>query len=132
MKRPVAWGAVLLSYAGIIGVVAYAAATGAASQGAVRAEQKRADIAIVQTGRKAIVSGCHYDNQRTKELRGILKRSLANQRSLMRKNAIDPGIARHNIRITLQDLADISRRDCAAEASILTLNPPGNLPKVGK
>lgn len=48
LRRPVAWGAVLLSYVGIIAVTAYAAGTAASNSTAVQRESQRANTALEQ------------------------------------------------------------------------------------
>lgn len=48
LGRPVAWGAVLLSYVGVIGTVAYTASTAADNSDAVGRESERADRRIEQ------------------------------------------------------------------------------------
>lgn len=45
-RKPVSWGAVVITYAGIIAAVSYAASVGAASQDSVRAESQRADTRL--------------------------------------------------------------------------------------
>lgn len=56
MRRPVSWAAVFLSYAGVIAAVSYAAASGAASQDAVRMEaRERAAALAVETRSRAAV-----------------------------------------------------------------------------
>lgn len=116
LKRPVAWGAVLLSYAGIIGAVAYAASTGATNAGAIRAEQTRSDARIerqadrsrnniVRTGRIAIKSGCLYDNERSHELKHILRVTVS-----------DPA---HRRELT----GLVSTRNCKVAANVLTDEP---------
>lgn len=124
----------LLSYVGIIAVVAYAATSGAINasgdrerqrqnESAQQAEQKRADAAIVATGQASIRSGCLFDNQRARELKGILKRSLKNQKALAREGALPPAIARRNISITRDSIKSISLRDCDKAAETLTAKP---------
>jgi len=120
LKRPVAWGAVLLSYVGIIAAVSYAAATGATFATGLREEAKRADMAMVESGRKAVKINCNFDNQRAKELRGILQRSIKNQKVLVRQGALDPALARRNIRVGRESIAQITIRNCDREARILT------------
>lgn len=120
MRKPVAWGAVLLSYAGIIATVAYAAAVGGANQDAVLREGHRADSAIVKTGQLAIHSGCDFDNQRARELRGILERSYENQQKLVKAGSLDTKTGRENLRDTRVAIKSISLRNCDKEAAILT------------
>lgn len=122
-RRPARAGSVFLSYIGIIAALAFTVNVGGDSQRAVKAEASRADAQVVMTGRAAIKSGCEFDNRRAEELRGILKRSLQNQRNLVKQGALDPKLAARNIRITKQGIAQISLRDCDKVASVLTSEP---------
>lgn len=112
LKRPVAWGAVLVSYAGIIAVIAYASAIGGASQDAVRVETARVDRAIIAAAVVVIRDGCEFDNKRAGELRGILKRSIRSQRALIGEGVIPPSVIRRNIEETQKSINAISLRNC--------------------
>lgn len=122
LRRPVAWGAVLLSYVGIIAAVSYAAAVGATNADAIRAESHRADLVqaqqakvsrttIVKTGRIAIRNSCEFDNQRSRELVGILRA------------AQPPHPTPEQRRETQKFIAKVSFRDCKAAANVLTASP---------
>ena len=121
LSRPVAWGAVLLTYIGIIGAVAYAASVGATNADSIRAEQRRADTAlmvqanqsretIVKTGRESIRNSCQFDNRRTVELRGILRASMQGATPAQRERG-------------RQFVRSISFRNCDKAAAVLTDNP---------
>ena len=85
-KRPVPWIAVILSYMGIFaGVVLEWRWSQHARQN------------IVATGQQSIRNSCHFDNERTKELRAILV-----------------GEGRRDLAAT------ITFRDCVRAASILS------------
>jgi hypothetical protein len=112
LRKPVAWGAVLLSYVGIIAAVGYAANVGAVNGSAVRAEAARADSQIVKAAEVVIRDGCEFDNKRAGELRGILERSLENQKLLAKEGVLPPSVARHNIEETQKSIKAISHRDC--------------------
>lgn len=123
LRKPAAYGALFLTYVGIIASVAYAAAVGGASQSSVQRESKRADAALIVTARQAVRDGCEFDNQRTKELRGVLQRSINSQRALKSKGAIPPDLYRENIRATQKSLQSISFRNCDAAAAKLSSQP---------
>lgn len=135
-RRPVAWGAVILSYVGIFAGFFFAIYTYDQAQSGIRLEAQRAraelaaksaasDRTVVRTGRLAIKSSCDFDNKRSIELRHILTRSLRSQSTLLKTHSIDPKLARHNIKITREDLREISFRDCKAAANVLSANPKG-------
>lgn len=122
LAKPVSWGAVALTYIGIIAAVAYAASVGATNASGLRAESRRADAAltheatrsrraIVQSGRVAIKSACVFDNQRSRELRAILRGS------------IDPSDSPQDKARIHTFIETISFRDCDAAAAVLTANP---------
>lgn len=123
-QHPAKAGAVFLSYIGVIAVTAFAAAASHSNSAAVQAEAARANQAMLVTGRRAIISGCIYDNQRSKELRGILQRSAKNQRILIRNGAITREVGLRNLRVTLESFDSISFRDCEKEAAILKNKVP--------
>lgn len=130
LNRPVAWGAVILSYIGIFAGFAFAVYTFNDANDAERRQaaalvqqSNRADAAIVRTGRISILNGCVFDNQRAGELRGILHRSLHNQRLLRREGVLPRHIANRNIRITRSAVRSISLRNCEAAAAQLTADP---------
>lgn len=122
LSRPVAWGAVLLSYVGIFVGFGFAVwtyndyndglrAEAARADARVLAESDRARHEIVRTGRIAIRSSCEFDNQRTRELRGILRAS------------IDPSDTPQDVRRIKQFIRSVSYRDCDKAAAVLTDNP---------
>lgn len=87
----------------------------------IKQEGRRADVAIVQSGRAVIRNGCKFDNVRARELRTILRRGLRNQRKLFETGALPRDRYVLSRRLTRQAIHDITIRDCAQEAQTLTL-----------
>ena len=79
----------------------------------------QADRKIVQTGRIAIESGCRYDNKRSQELRGILRRNEKNIRRLDSSGAFPQKEVNRQLKIIRRDIEDISIRDCRRAAKVL-------------
>ena len=123
LARPAAYGALALSYIGIIGAVSYAAAVGAEGSRALDTEARDSRAAIVASGQVAIHSACDFDNKRARELRTIIKRGQASTRLYVREGVITPEQGRRAIRESNRAIAKITLRDCHAEAEVLTADP---------
>ena len=134
LGRPVAWGFVILSYIGIFAGFFFAMFVYDQNKEALRAEsaarvaeaKAQADAqrgAIVSSGRVAIKSSCYFDNQRAREIRGLLKRSIANQRAFIAQGAIPPALGQANIAFNQEGIRSISLRDCEKAAAVLTADP---------
>lgn len=123
LRRPAAYGALALSYIGIIAAVSYAAAIGAGGAAALDQEARDSRAAIVASGQVAIKSACVFDNKRTVELRGILEAGKASTRAYVKDGTLTPAQGRKALRNTDRAIKKITFRDCEAEARVLTADP---------
>lgn len=148
LNRPVAWGAVLLSYAGIIAVVAYAASVGADSRAgtdralrAVQSESVRADRqlaaeahrreedlcgVIISVHRNAIFRA-NTEKHRVEQIKAYLRDT---EREEDRAGDTDSSALRDRVKSTLP-LAKADARQARANVRA-TKPPPTCKPYTGK
>lgn len=85
-----------------------------------RHESRLADQKIIATGRKSIESGCRFDNQRAHAIRGILRRSILNQRRLYLQGAFTREQYLQGRREGARAVHEIVIRDCRRAAQTLS------------
>lgn len=75
---------------------------------------------IVKTGRRAIESGCNFDNQRAKQIRVILRRSQQGAKRAYREGQISKELLDRNTETLNRAIKSITIRNCEKAAEILT------------
>ena len=123
LARPAAYGALALSYIGIIGAVAYAASVGAQSATALDQEARDSRAAIVASGQVAIKSACVFDNKRARELRQILRDSKGQTAAYVKEGLLTQEQANRSVRETNPAIKQITLRVCEKEARVLPADP---------
>lgn len=115
-QRALLWVVGLLVVGGLLGLQRHESQT---TSRKIEQAGHKADLKIIETGRKSIRSGCNFDNQRAHAIRKIIRRGIANQRKLYHAGGFTREQYLHNRAEGKRAIREIVIRDCKRAAHVL-------------